>query len=306
MKKALQTAHLLLQSGQRLRLVTVVDANGSTPGRPGASMVVGTQGLITGTIGGGLIEHQCIQQAVTLLGTSDTLCQTFVLDNQKAGGMGMICGGRTRVLFTDITLELIALATQGDTLYLPLGDGIPKLGTGVGKPQVVEDTWLAIPLQSQGRIFLMGGGHVALATANLLTQLDYPYVVVDDRDEFANPQRFPYAQQTIVSPFDQLHQVLVGTLAPTAQDAMCMLTRGHMGDMQAVRFALTTPLGYIGVMGSRSKATKLFATLEQEGFAQAKERIVTPIGLAIGASTPAELAVSIAGQLIHWRSQSRS
>lgn len=305
MKKQIQTALPLLQQGQMAMLITVIEAKGSTPGRIGAAMVVGKEGLISGTVGGGAIEHECIQQAIERLGTSKNTVQTFVLNNQQAGGLGMVCGGSTQVLFTPLTLDVVNLSQQGTTLYLPLAQGVPKLGEEVNTPQVVDGSWMAVPLVEARRIFIMGGGHVALATAQLLAQLDYPYIVVDDREEFANPERFPHALQTFVTTFDQLEHVLTGAYAPTAQDAMCMLSRGHKGDSQAVHFALTTPMTYIGVMGSRNKAATMFAELERAGFTNAKERVTTPIGLPIGGKTPAELAVSIVGELIQWHNLPR-
>ena len=89
--------------------------------------------------------------------------------------------------------------------------------------------------------------------------------------------------------------------APTAADAFCIMTRGHEGDTEAVRFALGTPASYIGVMGSRRKRESMFARLAEEGFANARRRVVTPIGLDIAAQTPAEIAVSVAAQLVAWR-----
>lgn len=79
------------------------------------------------------------------------------------------------------------------------------------------------------------------------------------------------------------------------------MTRGHEGDAQALRFALGSPASYIGVMGSRKKRETVFSRLEAEGFSEVRKRVTTPIGLDIGAQTPAEIAVSVAAQLIAWR-----
>ena len=161
---------------------------------------------------------------------------------------------------------------------------------------------LAIPLSDAGRVFVLGGGHVSLALSPLLYHLEFRHIVIDDRAAFCSPERFPHAEHTLCIPFSLLTQTLAGPLSPAADDAFCIMTRGHEGDTDALRFALSTPASYIGVMGSRRKRESVFSLLESEGFLHVRQRVITPIGLAIGAQTPAEIAVSIAAQLIAWRS----
>lgn len=98
-----------------------------------------------------------------------------------------------------------------------------------------------------------------------------------------------------------LSEALTKTLAPRETDAFCIMTRGHSGDEAALRFALSTKASYIGLMGSRKKREAIFSRLEQDGFPDVRSRIITPIGLDIRAQTPAEIAVSVAAQLIAWR-----
>ncbi len=302
MIKLLQSAIASLKQGKPITLVTVISSQGSTPRREGAVMVVDAHGLVAGTIGGGLLEYRCTQLAQVHLGEQSGFIEEFVLDNQQAGGLGMICGGTTQVLFTPLHEILpLAVSTSNSSLYLPLDGGQPRHGAAVIRPQILGGDMI-LPLQQPGRIFLMGGGHVALETAHLLERLDFPYVVVDDREEFSNQHRFAGAEATLLSSYNNLSQALE-PYTPTAEDAICIMTRGHMGDIQCVRFALQTDMTYIGVMGSRTKGAKMLAQLEEEGFLQFRQRITTPIGLPIGGQTPAELAVSIVAQLIQWRAQ---
>lgn len=311
-EQLLQTALDEIQAGHPVMLISVVRSVGSTPRAAGALMLAGKIGLLCGTIGGGLLEHRCLEIAAAQPAVPHR--ETFVLDNRQAGSLGMVCGGTSEVLFTPLedpapfTAALDALhGHQTAWLCLPLSGSAPIVCTDAGlpaRPAVIElrgQDVLAVRLADAGRVFVLGGGHVSLELAALLHRLDFRHIVIDDRPAFCSPERFPHAEHTQVTPFPALGDTLTGALAPTAADAFCIMTRGHEGDTDAIRFALGTPASYIGVMGSRRKREAVFARLAAEGFSDARRRVVTPIGLDIGAQTPAEIAVSVAAQLVAWR-----
>lgn len=318
--------------GHPLILVSVASSKGSTPRSAGALMAADTSGLLAGTIGGGLLEGQCLQEAALLLkqlrqtNGSKTrpagFLRSFSLNNSQAGDLGMICGGSTDILFTPVMpedrsmfQEALSCIHAGEAcfLLLPLDGSAPffqkKPTNGAyssGKACICSADGrrcLSIPLASSSRVFLFGGGHVSLELSLLLERLEFPCIVVDDRAEFADKKRFPQAVKTLVLPFEPalLSETLAGSLAPHKTDAFCIMTRGHAGDEGALRFALSTSSSYIGVMGSRKKRETIFSRLEQDGFSQVRNRVTTPIGLDIQAQTPAEIAVSVAAQLIAWR-----
>lgn len=276
-------------------------------------LLAGEQGLLCGTIGGGLLEHRCLELAAAQPACGHLM--HFELDNRKAGSLGMVCGGSTEVLFTPLTdpapLRAALSVLQDRTpiwMCLPLDSTTPYIAqddTLPARPTVLsqngKDT-LCVPLTDAGRVFVIGGGHVSHELCALLHRLDFRHIVIDDRPEFCSPARFPHAEQTLTIPLTELAETLTGALHPTEADGFCIMTRGHEGDADAVRYALSTTASYIGLMGSRRKRETLFRTLTQEGFSsEAQQRIITPIGLEIGAQTPAEIAVSIAAQLIAWR-----
>ena len=300
-----------LEAGRRAVLVSVVRAQGSAPRSTGAAMVAGEGGVLAGTIGGGALEYRCAREA---LSPREPLTW-FDLSNRQAADLGMVCGGRAQVLCTPLTdqgllrqgLDWLAAGRNG-WLLLPLDGGAPRLEEGEalslpGAAVVGREGGevLALSLRQRARVYLFGGGHVALELARLLTQLDYPYITLDDRPEFSGPERFPGAMEALTAPYEELAARLSGPLLPRAEDAICIMTRGHLADAQVLRFALSTPAGYIGLMGSRSKREQVLRTLAEEGFADAPRRITTPIGLPIGGQTPAEVAVSVAAQLIQRR-----
>ena len=290
-------------AGQRVWLVTVAAVQGSAPQRPGAMMAVGPAGRLAGTIGGGALEYDCVQKVIR--GQAVPGLRHLTLNENDPQGVGMVCGGSTDLLFTPLTdprplqAALERLRQHGDGLFcLPLDGGAPRLAAQDGGGQSGQ---LELPLLDPGRVFVIGGGHVAREVARLLEQLNYRYLVADDRPDYADPACFPAAEGVVCTGFDALAAAFPGEKAPGAGDAVCIMTRGHAGDGAAVRWALGTGAGYIGLMGSRRKREKLFAELAAEGYDDAPRRLVTPIGLAIGAVTPAEIAVSVCAQLIGWR-----
>ena len=301
-----------LRAGEKAFFTAILETKGSAPRTTGALMVSGGGKRLAGTVGGGPLEHFCVNEAETCGSAGKT--RRFVLDHSKAGELGMVCGGSAQVLFTPVTD--IAMLEQGLSLLnqhlpgclaLPLDGGAPYLiKDGVlprGPVVSAEKNALLLPMLETGRVFLIGGGHVAAELAALLHRLEIRYLVVDDRPEFSDPARFPGAEQTFTLPLDALAERLTGPLCPLQEDAVCIMTRGHSSDTDAARFALSTPAGYIGVMGSRRKRAAMFAALESVGCMDYAQRITSPIGLSIGAQTPAEIAVSIAAQLIDWRAR---
>jgi xanthine dehydrogenase accessory factor len=147
-------------------------------------------------------------------------------------------------------------------------------------------------------LVMVGGGHVGKATADLGHNLGYRVVVVDDRPEFANPERFPYADQTIVTDYDRWSDqepLNVNTFVVVA-------TRGHRYDDMALESALNTRARYIGLMGSRRKTLMIYQRLLEQGISLERLRQVrSPIGLDIGALTPEEIAVSVMSEIIMTR-----
>lgn len=144
-------------------------------------------------------------------------------------------------------------------------------------------------------LIILGGGHVGKAVSSLAATLKYRIIIIDDREDFSNPQRFPEAQQTIVADFDKgLRQLSVNS-----NSYILIATRGHRFDDIALKAAVRTPARYIGLLGSKRKSLLIFKHLFEEGVAPERIReIHAPVGLNIGALSPEELAVSIMGEII--------
>ncbi|HKS81607.1 MAG TPA: XdhC/CoxI family protein [Candidatus Acidoferrales bacterium] len=150
------------------------------------------------------------------------------------------------------------------------------------------------PILPQPMLYLFGGGHVSLAAARVAHQAGFGIGVVDDRETFANAERFPMAAEIHASYADAFEK-----MRPNPSSYIVIVTRGHKDDMRVLAWAVNTEARYIGMIGSKRKVLSVYHALEKEGYAAAKfERVHAPVGLDIGALTPEEIAVSIVAELI--------
>ncbi|MCP3955656.1 MAG: XdhC/CoxF family protein, partial [Desulfobacterales bacterium] len=144
--------------------------------------------------------------------------------------------------------------------------------------------------------YIFGAGHISTFLAPLAQSTGFGVWVLDDREEFANPQRFPSIEKVLAIPFAEMFTQV--RITPAAY--IVIVTRGHAFDLQVLREALQTEAGYIGMIGSHKKRDLIYATLLGEGVSQERlDQVYSPIGLPIGAQTPEQIAVSIVAEMIH-------
>ncbi|MEN8689936.1 MAG: XdhC family aldehyde oxidoreductase maturation factor [Desulfobacterales bacterium] len=149
--------------------------------------------------------------------------------------------------------------------------------------------------------YLFGAGHVAQPTAHLAAMVGFQVWVLDDRKDYVNPERFPEAHR--VRLLDSFERAFTD-LAITSDSYVIIFTHGHLHDKIVLAQALATDAGYIGMIASRRKRNTIYDALRAEGVHQTQiDRVHSPIGLAIGAETPEEIAVSIVAEMILQRSQ---
>ena len=147
-------------------------------------------------------------------------------------------------------------------------------------------------------LVVMGGGHISKALTNLAGPLGFQYYVVDDRPEFANPERFPDAVDTIVAEYDQG----LANIPMNANTAVVVATRGHRYDDMAAEAAVRSPAGYVGILGSKRKNLLIFEELFRKGIPEERVRAVrAPVGLDLGGRTPEEIALSIMSEIVALR-----
>lgn len=144
-------------------------------------------------------------------------------------------------------------------------------------------------------VLVLGAGHISQPLVELLAMIDYQVTVVDDRPDFANTVRFPKAAQIICENFERFMQ----TACFANFSAIIIVTRGHRYDLDCLRIALQQPARYLGMIGSQRRVKSIVAMLLEEGVApEALKQLRAPIGVDIGAQSPAEIAVSIVAEII--------
>ncbi len=169
----------------------------------------------------------------------------------------------------------------------------PKYDTGLvcgGTLEVYVEPVLPIPV-----LYVFGAGHVAYNAYKVAKLAGFDVVVVDDRESYANTERFPDAREVIAEDFEQA----ITKITPNENSYLLIVTRGHRDDMRVLQWAVQTDAKYIGMIGSKRKVITIYKELEKQGLSSTLfERVMAPVGLEIGAVTPEEIAVSIVAELI--------
>jgi xanthine dehydrogenase accessory factor len=151
------------------------------------------------------------------------------------------------------------------------------------------------PLTAAPRLYVIGAGHIGWHLAKLAQEAGFRIHVVDDREKFANAERFPGAAEIVVDDIE----TWLGSAELPPEAYVAIVTRGHQHDLSALRALIDRPLRYLGMIGSRAKVTRVYEALTAEGTsAEALKTVHAPIGLDLGAVTPAEIAVSILAEMI--------
>jgi xanthine dehydrogenase accessory factor len=240
-----------LKNAEEVALVTIVSANGSTPQRVGAKMLVYADGRVVGTIGGGCYENDAFWKAREAIAARRPVTVKFDLNDDFAQETGLVCGGQMEVFIE--------------------------------------------PVEASPELYVIGAGHVGFFVARFAHDAGFRVHVVDDREKFANAERFGPGIDVVV---DDIPSWLdAHPLPPTAYAVI--VTRGHTHDLDALRTVTRRPVRYAGLIGSKAKVRRIFDELLAEGVAPDTLRTVhAPIGLDIGAITPQEIAVSIVAELI--------
>ncbi len=248
MRKALAA----IERGEPFALITVVESEGSSPGKPGHKMIVYSDGRQEGTVGGALVELRAREAAIEMIARGEGGLLQYELDADKPEGLDSVCGGRMTLV-----VEVVAPGTH---------------------------------------ILLCGGGHVSLSVARLCAELGYRHTIADARPEWAGTERFPHAAELAVQePHDFIREAGTGRFSH-----IIIFTHDHHLDREALLAVFRSGFsGYTGMIGSKRKWAQIRTMLAEQGISEEQLDLVhCPVGLDIGAKTPAEIAVSIMAEII--------
>ena len=167
------------------------------------------------------------------------------------------------------------------------------------------------PVIPQPRAFVFGGGHVSKSISKVATLAGFSTSIIDNREAFANAERFPEAEATYAEEYEEVFP----KLPVNSSSYIIIVTRGHRDDMRVLRWAVNTPARYIAMIGSKRKTISVVHELEKEGIPrEAFDKVFAPMGLEIGAELPEEIAISVVAEMIavrrapdtDWRQLSKS
>lgn len=254
--KILKAVSSAVEKGIETAVVTVLEVKGSSPGKEGSMMAVFSDGSILGTVGGGALEYEFIQEALKAIKENKSCEKSFELTEK--GSLHMKCGGFVRA-------------------YIKV-------------------------FAKREKLLIMGGGHLGAELYTLGKFLNKYVVVFDDREEFANRERFSEADEIIFGKMEET----IKNYSVDENSYIIIVTRGHENDKECLKAILDKKVSpkYIGMVGSRGKVLSTYKELLDEGYSKEElKKIYSPIGLDISSSEPKEIALGIMAEITAVKNQ---
>ena len=313
--------------GRRVALATVARTWGSSPRPAGSKLAVNDAAEFVGSVSGGCIEGAVIQEALEVMASGVSRVLGFGVSDETAWEVGLACGGNVEVFVEAVAPEAgrgiatavldelrearrrkraVVLVTPLDGSahrVVPVADAADPLATTIAtvaradRAEVIDDATSALLIEPHLpllRLIVVGAVHVAQPLAEMAALAGFAVTIVDPRRAFATSARFP-GQALVVGWPD----AVIAELAPDARTAVVTLTHDPKLDDPGLVAALASPAFYVGCLGSKKTHGARRERLGERGLAAAAlDRLHGPVGLRIGARTPAEIAVSILGEII--------
>jgi xanthine dehydrogenase accessory factor len=275
-----------LDAGVPLVVATAIAVDGRMPRTLGTSMTWDGSAAI-GSIAGGCIEGAVVEVAERVLDDGRTRVISFGVSDADALAVGLACGG-------NVTLHL-ALVRPGDPVIDALRDAAAGRAAEVALTDADGETVYVDHVVPPPRMIVVGAMEFSAALSNASQVLGFRVTVVDPRELFTTPERFPGADLVVEWPPEYLARTEID-----ARTVICHLGHDDRYDADLLEVALTSPAGYVGAMGSRTTTAKRRTALEERGIDHA--RLHAPIGLDLGAKTPEETAIAILAEILATRS----
>lgn len=301
------------RSGRGAALATVIETWGSAPRPRGAQLAVSGDAEIAGSVSGGCVEGAVVAEAIGALADGRPRVLEYGVSDDDAFAVGLACGGTIRILVEPVggslpepvladlverraRAEAVGRAVNvrnGATSLVPLHDLSERLREDQSGFEPDGETFVTVhapPL----RLAVVGGVHIAQALVPMARVAGFAVTVIDPREAFASPARFP---DTVL--VHDWPDAAMAAFAPDARSAVVLLTHDPKLDDPALRIALDSRAFYVGALGSSRTHAKRVARMAEAGVPEAAlARIDAPIGLDIGARTPGEIAVAILAAIV--------
>lgn len=298
-------------------LLYVLESKGSSPGRQGFFMAVNANKEMAGSVGGGIMEHKFVEMAKEQLQAASHKPQVKQQIHDKSAGKnqsGMICSGEQTIFLYRIQEKDISHIQNLITSLEQYKNGTLFLShEGILFDEKVQAKDFEFIVKSEedpiatgwrytektgykNHLFIVGGGHCALAFSKLMSMMDFYIHLFEDRDGLNTLEANDYVnEKTILQEYAELE-----TMIPSGENIyVVIMTFGYRTDDIAVRALLNKKFKYFGLLGSKRKIEKMFEDYKSEGIDnEVLKRIHSPIGIQIKSQTPEEIAVSIAAEII--------
>ena len=308
------------RAGERVAVATVIGTWGSAPRQPGSRLFANGKGEFVGSVSGGCVEGAVLEEAADLLGGGDARGLEYGVTDERAWEVGLSCGGRLRVWLEPMPViyEEVAAARREPRSFalataLDAGGGHRMLEADAAGDDAVgatvrevlrldrativaegEREWFVEPFNRPPRLVLIGAVHISEALARMAAMVGFEVVVVEPRRRFAEQASFAAVETRVGWPREELAE-----LGIDPRTAIVSLTHDPKLDDPALAASLASPAFYIGALGSRKTMAARLERLRAAGFGDDElARICGPVGLDIGARTPAEIALSIIAQVV--------
>ena len=300
-----------IENAGRAVLMVVIQSKGSSPGRTGFKMWV-TETDMSGTIGGGIMEHKLVEYAKTLLqkdGWKPFLKKQLHSKEASKDQSGMICSGEQMIAFyllMDSDLQWIEAVRNSSGQTISFTQNGISLGGVEDVPATYnndEQSWeLKEDLKSTNEVYVIGGGHVGRALCEILSFLDFEIHQLDHRASLNTMENNPFAAHKSVIDYNEVDQYI-----PEGPDVyVVIMSFGYRTDEIILRRLLGKKFRYIGMMGSKKKVKMMFDQFIAEGIDPALlQELHTPIGIDINSETAYEIAISVASELIKLKNKER-
>ena len=284
---------------------------GSSYRRPGARLIVTATGRRLGSISGGCLEEDVLVHAVRVAATGKAEVITYDTssENDLVWGVGLGCHGVVQVLLEPISSQSPWVSALANNLAARLPtdlavvwrspDPALPLGTRLAADFVHAPAHTAVfyeTITPPPTLLIFGAGDDAQPLAQLAQPLGWPVTIADPRAAFATAERFPTADRLVVAPAAEL----VARVAPEAGSFAIVMTHHYIHDLPILRDLLTRDLGYLGLLGPKKRAKRILGDLARDGTVitpDQRARLHAPVGLDLGAETPAEVALSILAEI---------